>query len=121
MKHKTLLWLIFFTIACFTSSSCQTVKNGHPSTKVEKEIVEKDYEKYGINFSYPEDWQIVEDKVSENNVIHIAVADAPYCFVRFKVFSSEIPINLRREAENTDKKLQAKMPAEKTFEERVSS
>ena len=121
MKQRSIFWLIFFTIACSLSSSCQTVKYGHPGTKKEKEIVGKIYDKNGVKFSYPEYWQIVEDSISENNVIHIVITNAPFCFVRFKIFSSEINLDLRKEAERTDKKLQAKTPNEKTFEERVSS
>ncbi len=121
MKRKTIFWTLFFTIACFTSSSCQTVKYGHPGTKVEKEIIEKVYEKNGIKFSYPEHWQIVQDNISENNVMMIAVADAPFCFIKIKVFSSEIPMDLRKEAESVDKKLQKTLPVEKSFEDRVSS
>ncbi len=89
--------------------------------KLEKTIVEKVYEKNGVKFSYPKDWQIVEDKISENRVTLITVADAPYCLVSIKVFSSEIPVDLRREAKYFDKKLQAKTPVEKPFEDRVSS
>ena len=120
MKRRSIIWLIFFTIACFASSSCQTVKYGHPGTKVEKEIVGKLYEKNGVKFSYPKDWQIVEDKISENETILITITDLPFCVVTIKIFSSEILIDLRKEAEGVDKKLRTKMSVEKAFEDRVS-
>lgn len=118
---KTILGLIFIAIACFTSSSCQTVKYGHPGTKAERKIVEKVYEKNGVGFLYPKDWQIVEDKIFESKTILISIADAPFCVVTIKIISSEIPIDLRKEAESVDKKLQTKMPVEKAFEDRVSN
>lgn len=121
MKQKILLGLILFTIACFTSASCQTVKNGRPGKKVEKVIVEKVYEKNGVKFSYPEDWQIVEDKIFESRTILVSIADTPFCFVTIKIISSEIPIDLRKEALSVDKKMQTKMSVEKAFEERASN
>lgn len=119
MKQITLLKVILITVLGFTSSSCQTVKYGHPGTKVEKEIVSAVYSKNGVNFSYPKDWQIVEDKISEKGVVLISIADIPFCLASIKVLSSEIPMDLRKEAEFVDKKLQRSL--DKSFEERVSS
>ena len=119
MKRTSLIWLIFFTIACSASSSCQTVKYGHPGIKVEKEIVGKIYDKNGVKFSYPKDWQIVEDKISDKGNILISIADAPFCLVNIKVISSEIPMDLKREAEYVDKKMQRSV--EKPFGDRTSS
>ena len=116
---KTILGFILIAITCFTSSSCQTVKYGHPGTKVEKKIVEKVYEKNGVKFSYPEDWQIVEDKISEKGSILISIADAPFCLVNIKLLSSEVSMDLKREAEYVDKKMQKSV--EKSFEDRTSN
>lgn len=121
MKRKSIFWLLFLTIACFTSSSCQTMKYGHPGTKLEKEIVGKNYDKNGVKFSYPKDWQIVEDEISEKGGILILIADAPFCFVSIKIYSSEISMDLIKGAKYFDKKLQAKMPTGKSFEDRASS
>jgi hypothetical protein len=119
MKLRAIFWLVFFTIACSTSSSCQAVKYGHPGTKVEKEIIGKIYDKNGVKFSYPKDWQIVEDKISETGGILIQVVDVPFCLVNIKVYSSELQMDLRREAENVDKKMQRSV--EKPFGDRTSS
>ncbi len=118
MKQRSIFWLIIFTTVCSASSACQTVKYGHPGTKVEKEIVGKIYDKNGVKFLYPKDWQIVEDKISEKGSILASLADAPFCLVNIKVISSEIPMDLRREAEYADKKMQRSV--EKSFGDRTS-
>ena len=119
MKLRAIFWLLFFTIVCSTSSSCQAVKYGHPGTKVEKEIIGKIYDKNGVKFSYPKDWEIVEDKISEKGGILISLVDVPFCLINIKVYSSEIQMDLRREAEYVDKKMQRSV--EKAFGDRTST
>ena len=118
MKISSIVWLIILVIACSVASSCQTVKYGHPGTKLEKEIIGKSYDGKGVKFSYPKDWKIIEDEISDKGSILFSIADVPFCLVKIKVISSEIQMDLRREAEYIDKKLQRSV--EKTFEDRTS-
>ncbi len=120
MKRFLVTFTFFLTI-CFLSSSCQLIKRIRASKKVEKEIVEKTYQKDGLVFSYPDNWFINEDKTSEKNVRTVVIVDYYTSVCRIRVFPLETNLNLRKYAENVDKNLRENMPVIDASEGRVGN
>jgi hypothetical protein len=119
MKRSFVTFTIFLTI-CFISSSCQIIKRIRAPKKIEKEIVEKTYQKDGVGFSYPDDWFVNEDEISEKNVRTVVIMDYYTSHFRIRVFPLETDINLRKYVENTDQNFRENMPVIAVSEGKIS-
>ena len=107
---QTSLHLVVVALSCVVVVSCQNLRYGHPGTKVRKEIVEAQYDKSGVKFSFPAYWTVTEDKAYGENERQLVVADLPFSFVRIRIIAGQKPVDLRREVENVDSKIQPTTP-----------
>ena len=98
-------------ILVFSQAACAVVERiANPVKKERKAIVTKQYEKDGLSFAYPDNWQVTEDAPIENGIRHINVEDSDSSLFVLNVMSSEFEVDLDDYATNFVKALPASLP-----------
>ena len=108
-KTKTFLLLVF--TVCFVSASCRVVEKViNPVKKERKEIVKKVYEKSGVSFLHPDNWQVSEDSTSDEGVRQVTVEDSDNSLFIITLFGLDSYVDLDEYAENFKNTLPANIP-----------
>jgi len=117
---KVKIILLFVTI-CFVSMSCKIAeKIINPVKKEQKEIVKKIYEKNGLSFSYPSNWQVTADEILEEGVRNVNIEDSDSSLFIITMFPSEFSVDLDEHAESFKKNLPSNIPVGKLSEAKTT-
>jgi len=108
---KTKFFLIFILTVSFAAASCQMVEKIIDSKKkARKGIVSKVYARDGLSFSYPDNWQITEDKISEKGLRHVSIEDADNSVIVISLIPTGLTLDLNEYAENFKNDLPGNTP-----------
>lgn len=104
--------LLFVTLAiCFVLTACQSFEKLIDSRKnPQKEIVKKVYEKNGLSFSHPNNWQITEDSILEDEGRLVNIEDSDNTLFIITLLKPGHTINLSEYAEDFIKGMASEIP-----------
>lgn len=103
---------LFFTLAiCIAALACQSVeKIIDARKKPQKEIITKVYEKNGLSFSFPNNWQITEDTILEDGRRLVNIEDSDDTLFIITLLKSGYSIDLGEYSEDFIKGLASNIP-----------
>lgn len=105
---------LFFAMIVVSQTACTIVqKIIDPVKKERKEIVTRYYEKDGLSFLYPDNWQVTEDAPIENDIRHVNVEDSDSSLFILNIMASEFEVDLDAHATTFMKELPANLPVGK--------
>ena len=114
MRIRLITFLALMLV--FSQAACAVVeKIANPKKKEHRAIVTSQYEKDGLSFSYPNNWQVTEDAPIENGIRHVNVEDSDNSLFILNIMSSEFEVDLDEYAENFVKYLTANLPVGKVI------
>lgn len=115
------LVLFFIITISFAAVSCAGIEKIINLPKREqKEIVAKTYEKNGLSFSHPDNWQVSEDEILEEGARFVNVEDSDNSLFLITLFPSDSFVDLDAYAENFTSSISSNMPVGKVSEPKKS-
>ncbi len=92
--------VLLILAVCIFGVSCSIVEKViDPAKKERKQIATKVYEKDGLSFSYPDNWNITEDTIIDKGIRHVNIEDADNSIFVIQIMSSDMTADLEDMAE----------------------
>lgn len=114
--------LFFIFAVCLVTVSCAGFgKIIDPVKKEQKEVVTKTYEKNGLSFLYPDNWQVSEDEILDGGARYVNVEDSDNSLFIITLFPPESSIDLEAFAENFVENISSNIPIGKVSDVKKSS